>query len=287
MPLPPPPPPVPQHDHPDCHHAAPPGGLDVGWPDYPRLLASTASLPAELLRTTYLVDTGTQITLVCNTDLLTNLQPLDRPLAWASAAQGQSQQATHRGTLTPPLVAQDGSTHTFQLHGVCYAEHARLNAVAPTDLLRAGVTFKLHSNEPKECVVTFLAHGHYKRDQPLEEEDQIAAPVLECGHPAGGRAVLIHACVGQHRRRLAKSRREENVQALKTPVFSWFIPQLHVTSYGQIRLYTYGFTPITISQLGFTPSQITTASMSFGVPLPESGSLSSLRRSLPTHTTHM
>jgi len=31
-------------------------------------------------------------------------------------------------------------------------------------------------------------------------------------------------------------------------------------------------TPITISQLGFTPSQITTASMSFGVPLPESES---------------
>jgi len=30
-----------------------------------------------------------------------------------------------------------------------------------------------------------------------------------------------------------------------------------------------GFKPITISQLGFTPSQITTASMSFGVPLPE------------------
>jgi len=33
-----------------------------------------------------------------------------------------------------------------------------------------------------------------------------------------------------------------------------------------------GFSPISISQLGFTPSQITTASMSFGVPLPESES---------------
>jgi len=45
-----------------------------------------------------------------------------------------------------------------------------------------------------------------------------------------------------------------------------------VTSYGQTRLYDYGFTPITISQLGFTPGQITTALMSFGVPLPESES---------------
>ena len=33
-----------------------------------------------------------------------------------------------------------------------------------------------------------------------------------------------------------------------------------------------GFTPIPISQLGFPPGQITTASMSFGVPLPESES---------------
>ena len=37
-------------------------------------------------------------------------------------------------------------------------------------------------------------------------------------------------------------------------------------------LHNYGFTPITISQVGFTPSQITTASISFGVPLPESES---------------
>ena len=39
---------------------------------------------------------------------------------------------------------------------------------------------------------------------------------------------------------------------------------------------TYGFTPITISQLEFTPGHITTASMSFGVPLQETESEYSL-----------
>ena len=126
------------------------------------LLASTASLPSELLRSSYLVDTGTQVTLVCSAENLTEMHPLDRPLIWASAAEGQSQQPTHRGTLSIDLVATDSSVHTVRIQGVYYAESARLNAVSPVDLYRAGVTLKLHSDEPENCVVTFLNEGQYK-----------------------------------------------------------------------------------------------------------------------------
>jgi len=123
---------------------------------YTRLLASTASLPPSLLRTSYLVDTGTQISLVCSKDNLTDMVPLAKPLAWASAAEGQVQQASHRGTLTIPLMATDGSTHLAKIPGVYYAESARLNAMSPSDLADAGVTLKLSSSEPENCVVTFV-----------------------------------------------------------------------------------------------------------------------------------
>ena len=57
-----------------------PGPLGGSSDEHDKLLASTASLPSELLRTAYLVDTGTQITLVCSKENLTDIQPLDRPL---------------------------------------------------------------------------------------------------------------------------------------------------------------------------------------------------------------
>jgi hypothetical protein len=133
-----------------------PGPLGSASEGYHKLLASTASLPSELLRTAYLVDTGTQITLVCSKENMTDVQPRGRPPAWASAAKGQSQQTTHRGTLTMQLVATDASVHTVKIPGVYYAESARLNAISPVDLHRAGVTLKLHPNEPEKWVVTLL-----------------------------------------------------------------------------------------------------------------------------------
>ena len=149
------------------------------WPQYTKLLASSASLPAELLRTTYLIDTGTQISLVCTKDNLTNLEPLDRPFAWARAAQGQSHQATHRATLSLPLVATDGSTHIFYIHGVYYAEHARLNAVSPADLYRSGVTFKLQSDVPEDCMVQFRIDGIPKAGQVIWTEQLPILPTPE------------------------------------------------------------------------------------------------------------
>ena len=144
-----------------------PAGLDTLWPRYTKPLASTASLPETLLRTTYLIDTGTQISLVCSTVNLTDLQPLDRPLSWASAAQGRCHQATHRATLNLPLEAKDGETHYFAIKGVYYAEHARLNAVSPTDLYNAGVTFKYQSDEPSDIVVSFKPDGVLKEGQVI------------------------------------------------------------------------------------------------------------------------
>ena len=91
--------------------------------------------------------------------------PLARPLAWASAAEGQSQQASHRGTLTIRVVATDGSVHTAMIPGVYYAASARLNAMSPTDLNDAGVSLKLNCGETKNCVVTFLNKGHPKQGQ--------------------------------------------------------------------------------------------------------------------------
>ena len=133
----------------------------------PSLLASTASLPSKLLRSAFLVDTGTQITLVCSKENLADMHTLDRPLTWASAAAGQSQQATHRGALTMQLVATDSSVHTVKIQGAYYAESARLNAVSPVDLYRAGVTLMLHSNEPENCVATFLNEGQHKEGQVI------------------------------------------------------------------------------------------------------------------------
>ena len=134
------PPPPPSHPPP------PEGPLGQASDGYDQLMASTASLPPELLRTAYLVDTGTQISLVCSKENLTDMVPLAKPLAWASAAEGQAQQASHRGTLTIALVATDGSVHTAKIPEVYYAASARLNAMSPTDLNDAGVMLKL--NQP-------------------------------------------------------------------------------------------------------------------------------------------
>ena len=90
------------------------------------------------------------------------MHPLDRPLIWASAAEGQSQQVTHRGTRTIQLVATD-TTDTVKIQGLYHFESARLHAVSPGDLYRAGVTLKLQSNQPENCVVTFLIEGQYKQ----------------------------------------------------------------------------------------------------------------------------
>ena len=79
--------PLPPPDYPP----PPEGPLGQASEGYDRLLASTASLPPELLRTAYLMDTGTQISLVCSKDDLTDMVPLAKPLAWASAAEGQAQ----------------------------------------------------------------------------------------------------------------------------------------------------------------------------------------------------
>jgi len=84
------------------------------------------------------------------------VEPLDLPLAWASAATGQSQQATHRGCPTIQLVATD---YALQIDGVFYTESARLSVVAPTDLYRAEMTFRFHSDVPADCAVTFLHDG--------------------------------------------------------------------------------------------------------------------------------
>ena len=110
---------------------------------------------------------GTQITLVCSKTNLTDLYPLERPLSWASAAQGQCHQATHGATLNLPLVAKDGGVHYFAIKGVYYAEHARLNAVSPTDLYKAGVAFKYQSNEPEDTVVSFQHEGGTKEGQVI------------------------------------------------------------------------------------------------------------------------
>lgn len=157
---PPPPPPPP----PDGPPPPPPPDSGLG-PEYQfvsnynRLLASTATLPESLLRNAYLIDTGTQITLVCSLDNLTDETLLGNPLAWASAAQGGQQVATHRGTLTVSLRTRHGLLHKVRIPGVYYAESARLNALSTLDLHNAGVSFHLDMDNQAACRVTYLVEG--------------------------------------------------------------------------------------------------------------------------------
>ena len=140
--------------------------LDTLWSKYTKLLASTASLPADLLCTTYLIDTGTNYSgvLEIEPDRLGTSRPTS---GMASAAQGQCHQATHRATLNLPVVANDGIINTFAIRGVYYAEHARLNAVAPADLHKSGVTFKYKSDEPANTVAQFTNDGHRQEGQVI------------------------------------------------------------------------------------------------------------------------
>ena len=64
-------------------------------------------------------------------------------------------------------MATDGIVHVFYITGVYYSENARLNAVAPADLYKAGVTFCLHTSEPDNCVVTFRAEGTVKEGKVI------------------------------------------------------------------------------------------------------------------------
>ena len=107
------------------------------------------------------------MTLVCSQLHLVDVVPLDRALPWSSAAHGNPQEATHRGTLALPLMATDGHTHVFHITGVYCSENARLNAVAPADLYRAGVTFRLHTNEPDNCVVIVGINGTQKQGEVI------------------------------------------------------------------------------------------------------------------------
>jgi len=122
---------------------------------YDKLLACTASLPDNLLRSIYLIDTGTQITLVCSMQDLTNVVELSSPLAWGGATEGAAQFASHKGDLTVHLRTADGGTHPTIIPGAYYSATARLNAVSTSDLLAAEVSLQLNTEHPSEALIVF------------------------------------------------------------------------------------------------------------------------------------
>lgn len=126
-------------------------------PKYGKLLASTASISDKMLRGLYLIDTGTQISLVCNTTNLTELTELPHPVAWGGAPARAPQPATHKGRLTMSIVANDNRTYPISIPGVFYCATARLNALSTSDLKGAGISFKIDMDAPSESAVSFIS----------------------------------------------------------------------------------------------------------------------------------
>jgi hypothetical protein len=118
-------------------------------------MASTASLPADLLRTAYLIDTGTQISLVCTLTNLLNVTELSDPVAWSGASTGSPQTATHVGQLVVNLRGKNDKTHRIVIPGVYYSPSARLNAISTSDLLAANVSFTLNTESTDDSCVIF------------------------------------------------------------------------------------------------------------------------------------
>jgi hypothetical protein len=135
---------------------------------YDKLLACTASLPDNLLRSIYLIDTGTQITLVCSMQNLTNVVELANPLAWGGATSEATQFATHRGDLTFNLCTIDGSAHPATIPGAYYSANARLNAISTSDLLTAEVSLHLDTERPGDATVRFNGTCNTRREAKVK-----------------------------------------------------------------------------------------------------------------------
>lgn len=161
------------HPDPEGHHSAeppplvhPPGGTLVDRCD--KLLACTASLPDNLLQSIYLIDTGTQITLVCSMQHMTNTVELPNPLAWGGATDGAVQFASHKGDLTIQLGTEDGKAHPVTIPGAFYSATARLNAVSTSDLIAAEVSLQLDTDKPGEATVIFNGSCHTRREAKVK-----------------------------------------------------------------------------------------------------------------------